>query len=247
MAKPAKNSEGADQRVALVVGGVRGLGLAAARALAGAGWRVHVTWRSSRTAAAELEGEFGLQRADFTSAGEARAAVAGVLEEEGRLDGLVHTVGPYLHGRLDQVGADEVAALHAGNVVTAARAMDASRESLRAGGGSVVLFGCSGLAGLRAKRDSAAYTAAKSALLVLARSWAVEEAPFGVRVNMISPGIVPHAQAHESAFDERLLARIPMGRAGRPEEIGEAVRWLLSDGASYVTGADLPVAGGYQL
>ncbi len=247
MANLADTANGAGRRVALVVGGVRGLGLAAARALRADGWRVHVTWRSSAPAAAQLEDEFGLQRADFTRSEDARAAVAGVLEAEGRLDGLVHTVGPYLYGRLDEADADAIAGLHTGNVVTAARAMDAARESLRAARGSVVLFGCSGLAGLRAKRDSAAYTAAKSALLVLTRSWAVEEAPHGVRVNMISPGIVPHAEAHDSAFDERLLARIPMGRAGRPEEIGEAVRWLLSDGASYVTGADLPVAGGYQL
>src|SRR5206468_10782630 len=95
----------------------------------------------------------------------------------------------------------------------------AVREALRASRGQAVFFGTSGLAGFRARRSTAAYAAAKSALFVLVRSWALEEAPHGVTVNLVSPGHVPHAHAHADTLDESRLAAIPFGRAGTPEDV----------------------------
>jgi NAD(P)-dependent dehydrogenase (short-subunit alcohol dehydrogenase family) len=109
----------------------------------------------------------------------------------------------------------------------------------------MLFFGTAGLAGLGARAKTAAYGAAKSALLVLVRSLAKEEAPHGVRVNMISPGIVPHDGAHASTLDEDLQARIPLGRAGTPEEIAEGVHFLTT--ARQVTGQDLGIDGGWLL
>jgi 3-oxoacyl-[acyl-carrier protein] reductase len=68
-----------------------------------------------------------------------------------------------------------------------------------------------------------------------------------VRVNLISPGLVPHEHADETTLDPRRQARVPAGRAGTPEEIASAALFLCSDGARYITGADLPVAGGWML
>src|SRR5438876_445034 len=82
--------------------------------------------------------------------------------------------------------------------------------------GHAVFFGTSGLAGFRARRATAAYAAAKSALFVLVKSWALEEAPHGVTVNLVSPGHVPHAGAHPDTLDEERLRAIPLGRPGTP-------------------------------
>ncbi|MEZ5978412.1 MAG: SDR family oxidoreductase [Planctomycetota bacterium] len=239
----------ASKKVALVTGSTRGLGLAVARRLAADGWRVHVVWRSGDSAPQELARDFGerVHRADLVEAGSGAALVARVLDIDGRLDGLVHAVGDYHEGDLATTGRDRLEHLLANNVATAIEVLDAAREHLRDARGAAVLFGVAGLAGLRARKECAAYAAAKSALLVLARSWAVEEARHGVRVNVVSPGIVPHDGAHPATLDRELHARIPQGRPGRPEEVAATAAWLLSAEASHVTGADVPVAGGWML
>jgi len=237
--------------VVLVTGSARGLGLAGALRLLRDGARVHAVWRSGDAAPFELVRAFGserVHRADLEHADAARALVDAVRAVDGRVDQLVHAVGPYTEGALAGGAVDAVARMWSGNVATAVALFDAARADLRASEcGAAVFFGVAGLAGLRARRDCAAYAAAKSALLVLVRSWAAEEGPHGVRVNTVSPGVIPHADAHPATLDPALAARIPMGRVGTPEEVAEAVAWLLSDSASHTTGADLPVSGGWLL
>ncbi len=233
--------------MALVSGGVRGLGLATARELARRGLRVHIGWRSSESAARALEREFPgrLQRADLEQEDGARALVAAVLARDGRLDVLVHAVGEFGAGPLDALAPAGLRALFENNVASAHACFGAAREALRASRGAALFFGTAGLTGLRGRREAAAYTAMKSALLVLVRSWALEEAPHGLRVNLLSPGIVPHEHAAPETLDPARLARVPLGRAGTPEEIARAAAWLVSPEASYVTGTDLEVAGGW--
>jgi len=101
------------------------------------------------------------------------------------------------------------------------------------------------LDGLRARTQTAAYAAAKSALLVLVRSLAKEEAEHGVRVNMISPGIIPHEAAHSSTLNPQLQAKIPLGRPGTPSEIAAGVHFLTI--SRQVTGQDLGIDGGWLL
>ena len=233
----------------LVGGGIRGLGLACARALQARGARVHLVWRSSAGAARERAREFGerIHRADLGRPEEAARVVERVLAADGRLDHLVHAVGDYVSGDLERADPSEARAMWASNVETALVAFAAARPALRAARGSAVFFGCAGLGGLRARRETALYAAAKSALVVLARSWALEEAPHGVRVNVVSPGLVPHEHAAPDTLDPARQARIPFGRAGTPAEVAAAVAFLTSRDARYTTGADLPVAGGWML
>lgn len=235
--------------VALVTGSVRGLGFAVARRMQSSGARVHVVYRGSVDLARQREAEFPgrVHRADLARADDADALVRAVLARDGRLDHLVHAVGEYVSGPLADVSSTDLVRVLQSNVTTAFHVFHAARAALRASHGSAVFFGCAGLEGLRARRETAAYSAAKSALLVLARSWAVEEAPFGVRVNVLSPGIVPHEHADPDTLDAARHARIPFGRPGTPEEVADAVEYLCSDAARYVTGADLPVAGGWML
>ncbi|QDU67601.1 SDR family NAD(P)-dependent oxidoreductase [Engelhardtia mirabilis] len=237
------------QRVSLVTGAARGLGLAVARELAAGGDRVHLVWRTSSDRASQLEPEFAgrLHRADLLESAAAHAVVGQVLEAEGRLDRVVHAVGDFESGRLDQLEPETLRRLFESNVMSAWNLVAAGRQAIRASGGAWLFFGCAGLGGGRARTQAAGYAATKSALALLVRSMAKEEAPHGVRVNMLSPGIVPHDGAHADTLNPARQAAIPMGRTGRPEEIARAAAWLLSEDSGYATGQDLEVAGGWLL
>lgn len=237
-----------EQRVRLVTGSARGLGLAAATRFVERGDAVHVVYRSSVDARAKLEERFPgrVHRADLEREDDWRALVEAVLARDGRIDALVHAVGEYEYGPASQSTPAELRRMLASNVESAFLAMAALRPALRASRGSALFFGCAGLEGLRARKSTAAYAAAKSALVVLARSWAVEEAPFGVRVNVLSPGFAPHEHASADTLDAGEWAAIPLGRPARVDEVSDAVEWLCSDAASYVTGVNLDVAGGWM-
>ena len=239
------NLEGA--RVSVVTGGVRGIGLAVARALRDRGDVVHITFRSSRERAGSLESEFPgrIHQVDFGSEQQTSDLFAQVGSMDMRIDHVIHAVGDYETGSAST--ADVVARMWQSNVQTAMHVASAACPELRKSKGSLVLFGCAGLAGLGPRRDSAAYAAAKSALVVLMKSLATEQAPFGARVNMISPGLIPHDAAHAGTLAPELLAKIPMGRPGTPEEVAAAALWLTSGESSYTTGADIPVSGGWML
>ena len=236
-----------------MTGSAHGLGLASARELAARGLRVHVVWRRSAGRVPELERAFPgrVHRADLAEPGAAAALVAAVLARDGRVDALVHAVGEYLSGPLEGAPTEDATrrdarALWESNVATSIAVFDAARAALRASRGSAVFFGCAGLDGLRGRRETALYAAAKSALVVVARGWALEEAAHGVRVNVVSPGLIPHENAAADTLDPARAARVPLG-PGRPEDVAAAVAFLCSDGARHVTGADLAVAGGWML
>ena len=235
------------QTVALVSGGVRGLGLATARLLAESGMQVHITYCSSSDRAAKLEAEFPgrVHQVDLVQPDGAVRLTEQIQTMDGRLDAVVHSVGKYGTG-----GASDavlLARMWQSNVVTTMNVADATRGSIEASAGSMVFFGCAGLAGLGPRKNSAAYAAAKSALLVLTKSLATELAPSGARVNMISPGLIPHDAAHAGTLEPELLAKIPMGRPGLPNEVAAAAAFLTSNAASYITGADIPVSGGWMI
>jgi len=236
-------------RVSLVTGSARGLGLAVARAFRARGDHVHVTWRSEGATARDLAEEFGARahRADLLDPAAPSELVSAVLARDGRLDHVVHAVGEYVSGPLESCSAADLGRMLASNVTSAFHLFGAVRPALREARGRAVFFGTSGLAGFRARRTTAAYAAAKSALLVLVRGWALEEAPHGVTVNLVSPGHVPHAHAHADTLDEERLAQIPLGRPGTPEDVARAVSFLCSDEAAYTTGTELLVSGGWFL
>jgi len=236
-------------KVALVTGSARGLGLALARHLRARGRRVHVTWRTEGPVAEALRREFGprAHRADLLARDDARALVDAVRALDGRLDEAVHAVGEYVSGPLESTTRADFARMLASNAESAFACFAAVRPALRATRGRAVFFGTSGLGGLRARRTTAAYAAAKSALVVLVRSWALEEGPHGVTVNLVSPGHVPHADAHPDTLEARAHADIPLGRPGTPEEVARVVEFLLSEAGAYTTGCELTVDGGYLL
>lgn len=235
--------------VTLVTGSARGLGLAVARHLSERGDRTHVVWRSEGGSATALRDEFGdrAHRADLTSADDTARLVEEVVALDGGLNHLVHAVGEYVSGPLENASAEELRRMLASNVESSFLLFGAAREALRRSHGDAVFFGCSGLEGFRARASTAVYAASKSALFVLVRSWAREEAPHGVRVNLLSPGHIPHADAHPDTLDRERLDDVPLGRPGTPLDIARAAAFLTSDEASYTTGTDLLVTGGWML
>lgn len=252
---------GEGRRVALVTGGSSGIGRASARALAADGCAVVV---------ADIDEEGGEQtvrgiqadggaatyvRTDVTSADAVSALVESALRAYGRLDAAHNNAGiggapaPTAEYPLD--GWDRILAINLTGTFLCMRAEIA--HMLEAGGGAIVntasTFGLVGVPGM------AAYTATKHGIVGLTRGAALEYAQAGIRVNAVCPGATRTPQLEEffgmlspgdpEAAAADFAAREPVGRLGRPEEIGAAVAWLCSDAASFVTGTAMPVDGGW--
>ena len=246
-----------DRGVALVTGGSRGIGAAVARAAAAAGWAVCLTYRADEAAAAsvvaEVEAAGGTARAvraDNAIEADVLAAFAAA-DAMGRLTALVANAGiAGPRARVDELTVDRVERILAVNVLgTIVCCREAVRRfsTLHGGsGGSIVLMG-SASSRLGGSGEYVDYAASKGAVDSLGVGLAREVAGEGVRVNVVRPGVIDtdiHAAGGQPDRIERLAPLLPIGRAGRADEIAAAVVWLLGPEASYCTGSILDVAGG---
>jgi 3-oxoacyl-[acyl-carrier protein] reductase len=239
-------------KVAVVTGASRGIGRACSVALAQAGWTVAIGYRSDEAAAKEalsaLEaaGTPGLtvflDTTDETSVAEAFRRVG---EEVGNVTGLVNNAGFSQDGLLIKYSMetyDRVMATNVKGAFLCARA--AMRGMLREKWGRIV--NVSSAVALHGNAGQTVYAASKTALLGLTKSLAREIATKGVTVNAICPGLVDTEMT--SHLDEQArsyyMEQTPLGRTARLEEVSAVVRFLMSDEASYVNGAVIPVDGG---
>ena len=236
-------------RVALVTGGSQGIGRGVAVELLARGYDVHVTHHSasSKQGAGDLVGAARAHQAELTRPSDAARVVDSVLADSKRLDVLVHAVGPYLTRPLWKTAPADYDAMIQGNLYTALHMIESARASIREAKGAYLFFGCAGLERWRAREVTTADISAKAALLVTMRGLSLEEAPYGVRANMISPGFVPHDDAAADTFSKELHATIPVGRPAEMREVTEAAAFFVSQSASHIVGQNIEIAGGWML
>lgn len=241
----------------IVTGGGRGIGAATATHLAVSGHDLVVGYLSDRSSADRVV-------AAAHAAGARAIAVPGdvadtddvvrlfdAAAELGPVTGLVNNAG--LTGHIGDLAATPVAVLRrvvevnlVGALLCARRAAQVMSTS-RSGAGGAIVNVSSAAATLGSPGEYVHYAAAKAGVEAMTVGLAKELAGQGVRVNAVAPGMVRtgiHAAAGDSDRLERVLPRIPMGRAGEPSEIAPAIAWLLGPESAYVTGASIRVAGG---
>ncbi|MBY8824161.1 SDR family oxidoreductase [Sphingomonas colocasiae] len=238
--------------MALVTGAASGIGAATVRLLAARGASILVAdidGDGARRICDDIAARGGTAEAfaaDLTRSASADAAVAAALARFGRLDILVNNAG--IGGRgpsheLTDADWRRVIGLDLDAVFYMSRA--ALRPMVASGAGAIVsvasIFGHVGLG------ERAAYSAAKAGVVNLTRALALEYGARGIRVNAVCPGVIrtPLVAHNSPAQAEALIALHPIGRLGEPEEVAEAIAFLASDAASFVTGASLLVDGGY--
>jgi NAD(P)-dependent dehydrogenase (short-subunit alcohol dehydrogenase family) len=242
-------------RVAVVTGGGTGIGRATAKLLAARGADVAIAGRTPETleaTAKEIWAESGRRclvvKGDVTSPEDAARIVSSTVAELGRLDILVNNAGRPSHGLLRQMSPETWNQDLALNLSAAFYCSQAAFPHLRRGGHGAVINICS-LGGTDGLTGMAAYSVAKAGLIMLSDVAAAEWGPLGVRVNTVTPGFTltetAAAAFEKSGFDYMGASQAyPLRRPGKPEEVAEAVAFLASDAASYVTGENIVVGGG---
>ncbi|HVQ95385.1 MAG TPA: SDR family NAD(P)-dependent oxidoreductase [Mycobacteriales bacterium] len=236
-------------RVALVTGGARGIGAAAAAALAAAGATVLVADirdADGAAAVAALGPAAAYLRLDVTDEAAWAAVVDLVRARHQRLDVLVTSAGIAAPTPLLDLDAGQARAVLDVNVLGTLLGIRAAAPLMRAYGGSIVTV--ASVNGFLAPPGLTAYAASKWAVRGLTRSAAVELAPYRIRVNAVCPGSIETPITDGGGFDstdwDAYARSIPLGRRGTAADVAAAIRYLAGDASSYVTGTDLVVDGG---
>lgn len=231
-------------RVAIVTGGTRGLGLLIAKAMARAGAKVFVC---GRTVPETLPEGLSFRAADIRDPDQAKALVDGVAAEYDRLDILVNNAGGSPHAAAAQASPrffDSILKLNLHSAMYLSQA--AHGHMRRAGAGSIVNI--ASVSGIRPSPMTAAYGAAKAGLINLTQSLAQEWGPEGIRVNAVIVGLMQTestAATYGNAAAQAAVARsIPLGRMGTGDDVAGTVLWLCSNFAEWVSGARVNVDGG---
>jgi NAD(P)-dependent dehydrogenase (short-subunit alcohol dehydrogenase family) len=242
-------------RAVLVTGATSGIGRAAAEALSHAGWWVMVTGRDPLRAAETVEslpGPGGNVIADLARDDAPAALVDATLEQAGRLDAVVNNAALYTEGTAAELRDSDLDTLLAVNLRAAIRLAAVAVRHMREAGGGVIV-NVSSEAGLVAVPGQLAYNVTKAGLVMLTRCIAVDHAADGIRAVSICPGttrtpLVDAAierAADPAAHEERLASSRPAKRLGTPGEIAAAIVFAASEEASFMTGTEIVVDGGY--
>jgi 3-oxoacyl-[acyl-carrier protein] reductase len=234
----------------LITGASRGIGAATALLLGAAGYRVWLHYRRQESAARDVASaileaggpEAHLVRFNLGDRTETEAATLGLLESFGAPDAVVLNAGVTFNGLFaltSDAEWDEVLSTNLGGMLALGRPI--VKAMLRQRRGRIVVL--SSVAAQRGSPGQVAYAASKGGLLSAARSLALELAPRGITVNVVSPGLI-ETEMLKGAAVQALLPHVPLGRVGHPQEVAHVIRYLVSDEAGFVTGQVIGVNGG---
>ena len=235
-------------KVVIVTGVSGGIGRATAFEFAARGARLVLGGRNEEAGkklVAELGGLAVFLKTDVTLEADSRALVARALERFGRLDIAVNNAALEARGKIDAFDEATYTRVFDTNVKGVFFAMQAQVHAMRrTKGGSIVNLSSTG--GSRGMPGMSIYVASKHAVEGLSKAAALDLASDNIRVNVVAPGptLTPMLDRVTDGHPERLAQRVPLGRAGTPEELARAIVWIASDEASFVNGATLPVNGG---
>lgn len=238
-------STSSDHKVALITGGARGIGFGVAEALLQSGYHVVVAGLSDdEVAAVPARDKLLAYQLDVTD----DQAVADVIAKQSRLDALINCAGMILRGGAEYEIASFQKVMDV-NLTGTMRMCLAAREKLGASGHGVIINTASMLSYFGGPLTPA-YAASKGAIVQLTKSLAVAWADEGICVNAIAPGWIEtdltRGAREDAARSQAILARTPMKRWGIPADIGGVVAHLCSDEARFITGAVIPIDGGYS-
>lgn len=236
-----------ESKIAIVTGGLSGIGAAVARRLAADGARVVAADVATDVTIVDRTADVAPFQLDVADQASVSRLVEAVERVYGRLDYLVNSAGigrmmPFLETSVADF--DRIMAINVRGTFLIGQACAALMRKV--GGGVIVNIGS--VSGLRGSVGRAAYGASKGAVVNLSQVMAVELAEYGIRVNVVAPGPIETplaATAHSAAIRNSWMRVLPMKRYGQPEEIAGAVAYLCSGDAQYVTGQVLVVDGGY--
>lgn len=243
------------QRTALVTGGSRGIGRGIAQGLAREHARVAISYRSNKAAAQQtlhqlqsLGAECFAVEADSTDSGKVQFLVEKVIEQFGRLDILVNNVGEFNWKPVVESSVEEWTSVIHSNLLSVFYASKAVLGPMRRQRwGRIINLGAVGAERAFGQATISAYAAAKAAVVAFSRSLAVEEAKYGITVNVVNPSNIDEKDLTLDEARRLSDSRFPAGRPPSSEDVSTAVKFFASESADYITGQVLNVSGGWML
>lgn len=243
-----------EKKVAIVTGGAAGLGLAITQKLVKEQVHTVMIGRNEnqlQEVASALGKLCSYKVLDLQQIKEIPACVEEIVGEFGQIDILVNNAGINQKKPFTEVTDEEfLQVIHTNVLSVFALSREVSKVMIAAGGG--VMVNISSMAAQYGIPKVIAYTAAKSAIEGMTKAMAVELSPLGIRVNCVAPGFIKTAMSSKALDDDperknKVLSRTPMGHLGLPEDVADAVYYLSTEGAKYVTGIIMPVDGGNSI